>query len=46
MILMNFFDHRVKEYPFENILFLLIETLIGFIIIIENTAINTYNEEV
>lgn len=32
MILMNFFDHRVKEYPFENILFLLIETLIGFII--------------
>ena len=29
---MNFFDHRVKEYPFENILFLLIETLIGFII--------------
>ncbi len=22
MILMNFFDHRVKEYPFENILFL------------------------
>lgn len=32
MILMNFFDHRVKEYPFKNILFLLIETLIGFII--------------
>lgn len=32
MILMNFFDRRVKEYPFENILFLLIETLIGFII--------------
>lgn len=32
MILMNLFDHRVKEYPFENILFLLIETLIGFII--------------
>lgn len=32
MILMNFFDHRVKEYQFENILFLLIETLIGFII--------------
>lgn len=32
MILMNFFDHRVKEYSFENILFLLIETLIGFII--------------
>ena len=29
---MNLFDHRVKEYPFENILFLLIETLIGFII--------------
>ena len=30
MILMNFFDHRVKEYPFENILFLLIETLFRF----------------
>ena len=32
LILMNFFDHRIKEYPFENILFLSLETMIGFII--------------
>lgn len=32
LILMNFFDHRIKEYPFENILFLSIETVLGFII--------------
>lgn len=32
MILMNFFDHRVKEYPFENLLFLSIETILGFFI--------------
>ena len=32
LILMNFFDHRIKEYPFENILFLSLETIIGFII--------------
>ena len=32
IVLMNFFDHRVKEYPFENILFLSIETILGFII--------------
>lgn len=32
LILMNFFDHRVKEYPFENILFLSIETILGFLI--------------
>lgn len=30
--IMNFFDHRVKEYPFENILFLSIETILGFVI--------------
>lgn len=30
--LMNFFDHRVKEYPFENLLFLSIETILGFFI--------------
>ena len=32
LILMNFFDHRIKEYPFENLLFLSIETVIGFMI--------------
>ena len=32
LILMNFFDHRIQEYPFENILFLSIETILGFII--------------
>ena len=32
IVLMNFFDHRVKEYPFENLLFLSIETIIGFFI--------------
>ena len=32
LILMNFFDHRVKEYPFENILFLSLETILGFLI--------------
>lgn len=32
LILMNLFDHRIKEYSFENILFLLIETILGFII--------------
>lgn len=30
IVLMNFFDHRVKEYPFENLLFLSIETILGF----------------
>lgn len=33
IVLMNFFDHRVKEYPFENLLFLSIETILGFFII-------------
>ena len=32
IVLMNFFDYRVKEYPFENLLFLSIETIIGFFI--------------
>ena len=32
IVLMNVFDHRVKEYPFENLLFLSIETVIGFMI--------------
>ena len=32
IVLMNFFDHRVKEYPFENLLFLSIETVLGFFI--------------
>lgn len=32
IVLMNFFDHRVKEYPFENLLFLSIETILGFFI--------------
>lgn len=32
IVLMNFFDHRVKEYPFENLLFLSIETILGFVI--------------
>lgn len=32
IVLMNFFDHRIKEYPFENLLFLSIETVIGFMI--------------
>lgn len=32
IVLMNFFDHRVKEYPFENLLFLSIETTLGFFI--------------
>ncbi len=32
LILMNFFDHRIKEYPFENLLFFSIETVIGFMI--------------
>lgn len=32
LIIMNFFDHRVKEYPFENILFLSLETILGFLI--------------
>lgn len=32
LILMNFFDYRIKEYPFENLLFLSIETVIGFMI--------------
>lgn len=30
IVLMNFFDYRVKEYPFENLLFLSIETILGF----------------
>jgi len=33
IVLMNFFDYRVKEYPFENLLFLSIETILGFFII-------------
>lgn len=32
IVLINFFDHRVKEYPFENLLFLSIETILGFFI--------------
>lgn len=32
IVLMNVFDHRVKEYPFENLLFLSIETILGFVI--------------
>lgn len=32
IVLMNFFDHSVKEYPFENLLFLSIETILGFFI--------------
>lgn len=32
IVLMNYFDHRVKEYPFENLLFLSIETILGFVI--------------
>lgn len=32
IVLMNFFDHRVKEYPFENLLFLSIETILGLFI--------------
>lgn len=32
IVLMNFFDDRVKEYPFENLLFLSIETILGFFI--------------
>lgn len=32
IVLMNFFDHRVKEYPFENLFFLSIETILGFFI--------------
>lgn len=32
LIIMNLFDHRVKEYPFENILFLSLETILGFLI--------------
>lgn len=32
IVLMNFFDHRVKECPFENLLFLSIETILGFFI--------------
>lgn len=32
IVLMNFFDHRVKEYPFEDLLFLSIETILGFFI--------------
>ena len=32
IVSMNFFDHRVKEYPFENLLFLSIETILGFFI--------------
>lgn len=32
LILMNFFDRRIKEYPFENIFFLSLETMISFII--------------
>lgn len=32
IVLMNFFDHRVKEYPFEKLLFLSIETILGFFI--------------
>lgn len=32
IVLTNFFDYRVKEYPFENLLFLSIETILGFFI--------------
>lgn len=32
IVLMNFFDYRVKEYSFENLLFLSIETILGFFI--------------
>lgn len=32
IVLMNFFDYRVKEYTFENLLFLSIETILGFFI--------------
>lgn len=32
IVLVNFFDYRVKEYPFENLLFLSIETILGFFI--------------
>lgn len=32
IVLMNVFDHRVKEYPFGNLLFLSIETILGFFI--------------
>lgn len=32
IVLMNFFDYRVKEYPFEDLLFLSIETILGFFI--------------
>lgn len=32
IVLMNFFDYRVKEYPFENLLFLSVETILGFFI--------------
>lgn len=32
IVLMDVFDHRVKEYPFENLLFLSIETILGFVI--------------
>ena len=32
IILMNFFEHRIKKYPFEDFLFLSIETVIGFMI--------------
>lgn len=32
IVLMDSFDHRVKEYPFENLLFLSIETILGFFI--------------
>lgn len=32
IVLMKAFDHRVKEYPFENLLFLSIETILGFVI--------------
>ena len=32
IVLMKVFDHRVKEYLFENLLFLSIETILGFVI--------------
>lgn len=32
IVLIKVFDHRVKEYPFENLLFLSIETILGFVI--------------
>lgn len=32
IVLMKVFDHRVKEYPFENLLFLSIEIILGFVI--------------